>query len=225
MRHYSITRSRGTTALACLLCCLLWGVSAAWAGDGVVALQTADPSCADPTNSDRYIDCGNGTVTDNWTGLVWLQDANCIGSAGGGVGAPPGQVDWHTAMEFVAGLSDEPATSAAAAQDCSLSDGSSPGEWRLPSVGEWEAMMSPNVLACSPAITDDEGTGCWADPLVCFLSGRTCSFTGVVSTFYWSARTDVPFPTSAWAVFLANGAFSISNKASTYYVWPVRGGQ
>ncbi len=213
MRHYSITRSRGTTALACLLCCLLWGVSAAWAGDGVVALQTADPSCADDSG-DRYVDCGNGTVTDNATGLVWLANANCL----------DGAYDWRTAMEFVAGLSDKPSTSVVASIDCGLSDGSSPGEWRLPSVEEWEAMMSPTVLACNPAITDDEGTGCWADPLVCFLSGRTCSFTGVLSELYWSASTSVLNPTFALGANLG-GILVAGSKSGTAYVWPVRGGQ
>jgi len=120
MRYYSIKRSRGATAWACLLCGLLWGASGAWAGDGVVALQTAAASSADPTNTDRCIDCGNGSVADNDTGLVWLADANCLNGA----------FDWFTAMDFVAGLSDKPATSEAAAHDCGLSDGSSPGEWR-----------------------------------------------------------------------------------------------
>jgi hypothetical protein len=55
----------------------MWGASGAWAGDGVVALQTADPSCPDDSG-DRYVDCGNGTVTDNDTGLVWLKQANCL---------------------------------------------------------------------------------------------------------------------------------------------------
>ena len=101
-----------------------------------MALQTADRSCPDDSGN-VYVDCGNGTVTDNRTGLVWLKDANCLSGAPGG-----GAVDWFTAMEFVAGLSDQPATSAAAAHDCGLSDGSSPGEWRLPTAAEWEAMMA-----------------------------------------------------------------------------------
>ena len=124
------SRSTGTTASACLLCCLLLGVSGVWAGDGVVALQTAGTSCADGSGN-RYVDCGNGTVTDNETGLVWLANADCLGS-----------VDWLTASEFVAGLSDKPEGSIAAAHDCGLSDGSSPGEWRLPSMEEWEAMVA-----------------------------------------------------------------------------------
>ncbi len=182
------------------------------AGEGVVALQTADPSCADDSGN-IYVDCGNGTVTDNRTGLVWLQDANCYGL-----------LEWHEAVEIVANLSDIPSTSVAAPHDCGLSDGSSPGEWRLPSVAEWEAMMLPNVLGCSPAITDDQGTGCWADPLVCFLSGRTCSFTGVVSSFYWSSTTLVSYPTDAWIADL-RGGIGADGKTLSFYVWAVRGGQ
>ena len=37
----------------------------------------ADGPCFDNTN--RYVDCGNGTVTDTVTGLIWLQDADCLG--------------------------------------------------------------------------------------------------------------------------------------------------
>lgn len=62
---------------------------AGWAGDGVVALQTADPACPDDSGN-IYVDCGNGTVTDNRSGLVWLKDADCAGFT-----------DWFTARDFV----------------------------------------------------------------------------------------------------------------------------
>jgi Protein of unknown function (DUF1566) len=216
MRCYSITRSRRTTASACLLCLLLWGVSGASAGDGVVALQTAAASCADPTNTDRYIDCGNGTVTDNVTGLVWLASANCLG----------GGFDWSTAMELVAGLSDLPGDDP---DDCGLSDGSSPGEWRLPSKAEWQAMVADaDGLGCDPTITNDAGDGCW--DAACVTAGD-CSFSGVAS-FYWSATSDVgePFgPSFVWVVSLilgdADDFVFFDSKGSSNYVWPVRGGQ
>ncbi len=67
---------------------VLASAGAASAGEGVVALQTAAPSCPDDSGY-RYVNCRNGTVTDNDTGLVWLRNANCIG-----------HVDWHTAMAF-----------------------------------------------------------------------------------------------------------------------------
>ena len=63
--------------------------SAAAAGEGLVALQTADACC--PSGTGRYVDCGNGTVTDNETGLIWLKNANCFGEMG-----------WFAAMAAVA---------------------------------------------------------------------------------------------------------------------------
>jgi hypothetical protein len=180
------------------------------AGDGVVALQTAAPSCADPTSTDRYIDCGNGTVTDNDTGLVWLANANCLNA----------WVDWFTAMEFVAGLSDLPGDDP---DDCGLSDGSSPGEWRLASKAEWQAMVADaDGLGCSPTITNDAGNDCW--DAACVTAGA-CSFSGVVSSFYWSASTGVGGPTFAWNVNLTFGNVGSSFKSGNDYVWPVRGGQ
>src|SRR5688572_9003749 len=32
--------------------------------------------CADKTK--RYVDCGNGTVADTMTGLIWLKQASCL---------------------------------------------------------------------------------------------------------------------------------------------------
>ncbi|MFQ5525893.1 MAG: DUF1566 domain-containing protein [Thermoanaerobaculia bacterium] len=203
---------------------LLCSNPATWAGDGLVALQTADSSCPDDSGA-IYVDCGNGTVTDNRTGLVWLKNANCIGSAGGGAGSPLGKVDWFTAMEFVAGLSDDPSRDAAA-DDCGLSDGSSPGEWRLPSRPEWEVMIADGVaLGCTssgfggPSITDDSGLQCWQE-------GPGNSFSGVVSFFYWSAGTRIQFPTNAWVLSLNGGFVASGDKGSSdAYVWSVRGGQ
>ena len=197
------------------------GAVPGWSGDGVVALQTAAPSCPDDSG-DIYVDCGNGTVTDNRTGLVWLKNANCLSSASGG-----GVVSWSVATDFVAGLSDKPASSVAAAEDCGLSDNSAAGEWRLPSAEEWEAMIVDAVaLGCTlfgsegpPSITNDSGTDCWAE-------GAGSSFTGVVSSFYWSFSTKVDDPAIAWGAGLDGCEVAgIVVKVGGGYVWPVRGGQ
>jgi len=187
------------------------------AGDGVVALQTAEASCRNAGNA-IYVDCGNGTVTDNRTGLVWLANADCLG----------GGVDWFTAMEFVAGLADMPADSAAAAHDCGLSDGSSPGEWRLPSRAEWQAMVGDaDSLGCSPTITSNHPGGitpCWSAG--CNTLGL-CAFSDVQSGFYWSSTSNVTSNlTAAWSVTLFDGDLLASaSKINNLRVWPVRGGQ
>jgi hypothetical protein len=194
----------------------------AWAGDGLVALQSADPSCPDDSGN-IYVDCNNGTVTDNRTGLVWLKNADCLRTA----------MDWNTAMGFVAGLADMPAFSAASFTDCGLSDGSSPGEWRLASVAEWEAMVKEAVaLGCvntsfgGPAITNDAGNDCWQE-------GPASSFEDVqISPGYWSATThhdpgtmESAGGTNAWVMGMSFGNANFPPKSDARSVWPVRGGQ
>lgn len=200
------------------LASLLVPVSAA-AGEGLAALQTADPSCPDDSGA-IYVDCGNGTVTDNRSGLVWLANAECFGFQ-----------TWADAVAIAASLSDQ---SESFCQDqgrtpeqcdCGLSDGSSPGEWRLPTASEWQAMIEDaEALGCvngelgGPAITTDAGTACWQE-------GPASSFTGVEAQGYWSASTNAQVPGSAWLLGLGFGNFASSTKGSSAFVWPVRGGQ
>ena len=152
--------------------------------------------CVDKTK--RYTDCGNGTVTDTATGLVWLKQSNCLPSA-----------NWEDAKKAVAALKNG---------DCMLTDGSSPGDWRLPTQMEWEATMEKALaLGCSgPTLTNDPGTGC--------ISAGPSSFTTVEADYYWSSTT---LEGQERAYFgdidhghLLNGAFT-----TTLRVWPVRGGQ
>jgi hypothetical protein len=89
------------------------------AAKGVDLTHAARP-CFD--NGNRYVDCGNGTVTDTVTGLVWLKNANCFG-----------EQTYAAASQAAAGLG---------AGQCGLTDGSSPGDWRLPTLVEWQARPS-----------------------------------------------------------------------------------
>jgi len=75
----------------------------------------------EPIKQQRYTDNGDGTVTDNKTGLIWLKNANGFGSQ-----------NWKNAMECAKNL---------AHGQCGLSDGSKAGDWRLPTKEEWEAMV------------------------------------------------------------------------------------
>jgi serine/threonine protein kinase len=80
----------------------------------------------------RYTDNGDGTATDNRTGLIWLKNANCFGKQ-----------NWKTAMQRVAKLADG---------QCGLSDGSKAGDWRLPTKEEWEAMVDKRYIM--PALSN-----------------------------------------------------------------------
>jgi len=69
----------------------------------------------------RWCDNHDGTVTDMATGLVWLQNANCLGS-----------MNWNNAMTRpILELRDGV---------CSLTDNSEWGDWRLPTVSEIEGI-------------------------------------------------------------------------------------
>ena len=74
----------------------------------------------------RFTDNGDGTVTDNFTGLVWLRQANCIANT---------QPDWETALNLAAAL---PGTTFPL---CGLGEGSFPGDWRVPNVNELMSLV------------------------------------------------------------------------------------
>ena len=91
-------------------------------------------------NGGRFADCGNGTVKDTVTGLIWLKNANCFG-----------QKDWAAANIAAAQLANG---------QCGLTDASAAGSWRLPTKTEWQAIVK---TACSnPALPDRVGLGCYA---------------------------------------------------------------
>jgi hypothetical protein len=70
-----------------------------------------------------FTDNGDGTVTDNLTGLIWLKNANCLGAR-----------TWAQAISDCNGL---------ASASCGLNDGSSAGDWRLPNINELRSLNDP----------------------------------------------------------------------------------
>jgi hypothetical protein len=69
----------------------------------------------------RFTDNGDGTVTDNLTGLIWLKNANCFETR-----------IWTQALSDANTLNSG---------ECGLSDGSSEGDWRLPNVRELQSLI------------------------------------------------------------------------------------
>jgi hypothetical protein len=80
---------------------------------------------------------GNGTVTDNLTGLIWLKNAGCFDTVGGiakGSAEATSNIVWAAALTWSNNLANG---------SCSLSDGSVAGDWRLPSVTELSSLALP----------------------------------------------------------------------------------
>lgn len=89
----------------------------------------------------RFTDNGDGTVKDNFTGLIWLKNANCFG-----------QRTWNLALSecnnLVSGM-------------CGLTDGTITGDWRLPNLRELQSLV--NYEYVYPAVPNTMGTGQWSE--------------------------------------------------------------
>src|SRR5882724_3408899 len=90
--------------------------------------QDGDVQAGVPWPTPRFTDNLDGTVTDNLTGLIWLQHANCFGIQ-----------TWTNALSAANTLHDTgtPDTT----DDCGLSDGSKPGDWYLPNVKQLYSLI------------------------------------------------------------------------------------
>ncbi len=91
------------------------GVSRPCAGTGEDGELLA--GVAWPTS--RFTDNGDGTATDNLTGLIWLKDANC----------PAGGMTWQLALDWVHDLNTESTA-------CTDYSALTFTDWRLPNIRE-----------------------------------------------------------------------------------------
>ena len=147
--------------------------------------------------SPRFADNGDGTVTDNLTGLIWLKNANCTETVGGIVKGGAGALSWADALTWSNNL---------ASGSCGLTGATSAGDWRLPNVRELESLVNAQQA--------DSAT---------WLNGQ--GFANVQGNVFWSASTYASDPAGAWGVEMGGGDVGGDSKTDGNYVWPVRGGQ
>lgn len=93
----------------------------------------------------RFSDNGDGTVRDNASGLIWTKNATCSGGVRG-----------FYIEDFCPSLSEG---------QCGLTDGSVPGDWRLPALADLlslreDAYVDPSWTQL--AIPNAAGTGPWS---------------------------------------------------------------
>jgi len=143
----------------------------------------------------RFTKNNDGTVTDNLTGLIWLENANCFSTR-----------TWAQALTDAANLQNG---------SCGLSDGSAAGEWRLPSKKELKSLVSSQYD--SPALSNTAGTSQWStgDPFT-----GVQSFNYWSSTTY-AGNT----PNAWYVVLNVGIVSTLPKTNPSFYVWPVRGGQ
>lgn len=145
----------------------------------------------------RFIDNGNGTLTDTMTGLVWLKLADCATLSG----------TWANALAAVNSLTTG---------QCGLSDGSQAGQWRMPNRNELESLADR-------AQTNDAQ---YFDYTYLNKDGSVFQapiFTNYVEAqFYWTSTTDAADPTEAWTAYSCDfGVYDIP-KTNVGYTLAVR---
>ena len=111
----------------------------------------------------NFIDNGNGTVTDARTGLVWLKNAN-----------PCGTKNWYDAVAYCSSL---------ASGQAGLTDGSTAGQWRLPSKEELEGIGTDPPATWDCPIVNRLSYSCYLDN-----AGRTF-YRRECRDYYWSSTS------------------------------------
>jgi hypothetical protein len=155
----------------------------------------------------RFVDNGDGTVTDNLNHLIWEKKVTGSGdvhdsankytwSAGNGGNPGPLPADGTVFSNFLdtlnANMTDTPGTSPSCfTGHC---------DWRLPTVEELRSLQSGSV---APIIDPALGT--------------------TIASYYWSGTTVTASQTYAWYVsFAATGLTQGNIKTSPYYARAVR---
>ncbi|MBF0179755.1 MAG: DUF1566 domain-containing protein [Magnetococcales bacterium] len=153
--------------------------------------------------TDRFVDNNNGTVADSLTGLVWLKNANCSQFYSGDATSQNNRI-WSAALTAANSLANG---------YCSLSDGSSAGNWRLPSVRELISLL--DLGASDPALSSGYP----------FLNVQRNVDNGL-NFVYWSSTSHIELPATAWFVNFYDGkVYNSAKGVNSLYVWPVRDGQ
>jgi len=144
-----------------------------------------------------YTDNGDGTITDNQTGLMWEKK-----SRDGTIHDQGNLYNWTDAFGvFIDGLNT--------ASFAGYSD------WRLPNRFELESLI--DLGAQNPSVDTTFNNNCVASCTV-----TTCSCTA--SSPYWSSSTFSSTPSFAWYVFFNLGFDGFDAKSNANLVRAVRGG-
>ncbi|MBN2109324.1 MAG: DUF1566 domain-containing protein [Deltaproteobacteria bacterium] len=144
----------------------------------------------------RFSDRGDGTISDNLTGLVWAQNANLLGTVDADNDtdgtAEDGMVSWQHALDYMVKLNREAYLGYT--------------DWRLPNINELESLLNAQLI--NPALPQGH------------------PFTNVQSDYYWSSTSGANYTQGAWLVHMFFGYVGTYDKTINHlYVWPVRAGQ
>ena len=160
-----------------------------------VAAQTCNTYVTAAAPNNRYVDPGDGTVTDTRTGLMWKKCSESL--------------TWNSANSSCAGTIQGFTWEGALSRASNVNVGSAGeklghNDWRLPSVKELASLVERKCF--NPAVN------------MTFLLNTEPSY-------YWSSSPLVSGTSNAWVVDFNAGIINDGDKTFVYFVRLVRGGQ
>lgn len=180
----------------------------------LVAVNNALTNC--PAPGPRFVDNGDGTVSDTKTGLMWEKKSgdNDTGIHGQGntytwsTGSPAGP-NGEVFTSFLETLNSQPCF----AGHC---------DWRLPTLTELQSLV--NFANYNPATDPAFNTAC--TPGCTVLTVPTCSCTRADGDVYWTftAYQDPNLPGQVWAVNFNDGLINPYAQEEPHYARAVRSG-
>lgn len=167
----------------------------------------------------RFVDNGDGTITDNQTGLMWEKKLAADGSDGGNCDdaiqanrsrhCVNNTYAWSNNLnnpngplfaDFLASINTELSTSF----NGSTIDIAGYQDWRIPNIAELRTIVEA-ICPIAPCI----------DPI----------FGATDSALYWSSTTSAISPVNAWGVHFVGGGAGQAGKAGINRARAVRGGR
>jgi hypothetical protein len=170
------------------------------------AAEAEKPETGDPS-APSLVDNGDGTLTDQKTGLIWEKKCDCAGTLHDMNGSYRWSADGklETVWDWITRINAESADGFAGHDD-----------WRVPNVKELLSLADydsmdpavPQILnACDEPCTDVTGAAC------------SCTTSGA----YWTSTTFADFPAHALVIDFTGGTVDDQLKTRQAYVRAVRG--
>ncbi len=161
-----------------------------------VLYQTADDGDLEVGPEFSYTDNGNGTITDNNSGLTWAK-----GSDDGSIHDINNLYNWNDAFDvYIATLNS--------------TNFGGYNDWRLPNRHELQSLI--NAGLATPAISPEFNNNC-----VLGCTVLTCACTA--DNPYWTSTTHATSSSTAWVVIFEQGISNTQAKTSTRKARGVRG--
>lgn len=197
--------------------------------DGLAASVPVERTIRVEWAPDPFVDCGNGTIlateraSESDPYLLWLKDAGCDSLNLEAKLNPDNQSYWQWGVSVPTA---QARVSALASGLCGLSDGSSAGVWRLPSVNEFGQIIYLGQLPAPPQLLNKIGNAQWSEGDAFINVGKTNTPTPFYQ--YWTgdlfsdSNNVKVYYFANFAYFDARDWTQTQAAISPLVVWPVR---